>query len=436
MSLIEPRVLKGFRDFLPQQEAARKHILALLEKTVTKFGFSPIDTPVLEYAEVLLGKGGGETDKQVFAFEDNGGRKVAMRFDLTVPFARFMAANSSKLPLPFKRYHFAKVYRGENPQRGRYREFVQCDFDCVGVDSASSDFEILLLMHQAFLNMGIDAFKIHIAHRGLFNRFLKNQGLSASNVEVLRAVDKLGKVGEDEVRKLLVAHSNEAAAEAILAFIGARGTTNFETLDLLEKLAGGPDSDSGRLRTLLTWAEELGIGARFHLDPSITRGLDYYTGVVYETFLDALPGIGSVCSGGRYNNLAALYTKEDLPGVGSSIGLDRLIAALDELGMLDELRLTARPGAELLILCLDESLLPRYHKTAQKLREQGISCEVYPGAKKLAAQFSYAEKAGISWALIAGADEVSRGVFQLKNLSARESRDNLELSQVIASLRP
>ena len=291
-SIIQPRVLKGFRDFLPDTEIRRRGIIHNLENQFRLFGFVPIDTPILEYTEVLLGKGGGETDKQVYRFEDHGKRDVSMRFDLTVPFARFMAAHVNELYLPFKRYHMAKVFRGENTQRGRFREFMQCDFDIVGTDSASADFEIMMMMHDSFSALGVSGVTIHISHRGVFNRFLDHRGISENSTEILRTVDKLAKIGRDKVMEMLTECAGSDNAAAILDYISATGSFG-EVLSQLEALAGGEAEDTVRLRELHTAMEACDLSDRFVLDPSITRGLDYYTGVVFETFLDELPGIGS-----------------------------------------------------------------------------------------------------------------------------------------------
>ncbi len=321
--IIQPRVLKGFRDFLPDAEIERSTMMERLADAFRSYGFVPIDTPVLEYAEVLLGKAGGETEKQVYRFKDNGGRDVAMRFDLTVPFARYMAEHVGELYLPFKRYHMAKVWRGENTQRGRYREFVQCDFDIVGADNAAADFEILSIMRSAMVALGAPDTTIRMSNRAVFNRFLSRIGLEGQSVEILRVVDKLAKIGEGETKKLLAELAGEARADELLAYIRS-GEGFDETLARMEGLAGGPAEDTERLRAIRAMAEACGIAERIVLDPSITRGLDYYTGIVFETFLDALPAIGSVCSGGRYNDLASLYTRQKLPGVGASVGMDRL----------------------------------------------------------------------------------------------------------------
>ena len=303
--LIEPRVLKGFRDFLPDKEARRLAIIRRLENVFFLFGYVPIDTPVLEFAEVLLGKGGGETDKQVFRFTDHGGRDVALRYDLTVPFARFMAAHIAELPLPFRRFHAAKVWRGENTQRGRYREFVQVDFDIVGADSASADLEILLLIRECMKALGMEKSSIRFAHRGIFNEFLGRIGIRERSEEVLRTIDKERKIGEEAAKEMLAEIAGPEAASAILDFTRVEGDFA-ATLRKLEKSAGGDCEGIARIASIGRCLEEVGASSAFILDPSITRGLDYYTGIVFETFLDDLPSIGSICSGGRYNDLAYL----------------------------------------------------------------------------------------------------------------------------------
>jgi histidyl-tRNA synthetase len=428
--MIEPKVLKGFRDFLPEQAARRKAITSRLEEVFQRFGFLPIDTPVLEYREVLLGKGGGETDKQLYAFTDQGGREVAMRFDLTVPFARFMAAHGKELTLPFRRYHIDKVWRGENTQKGRYREFVQCDFDIVGADSASADLEILLMMHSAFEALNIDGVNFKINHRGLFNRFLSHRGMEDSSVEILRLVDKLGKAGPDWVEKQLTELVGADKAGDVLSYIHGEESSS-KTLEKITELSGGRSEESRRFEELLSGLKELGIGECFQIDPSITRGLDYYTGIVYETFLTDLPGIGSVCSGGRYNNLASLYTKQELPGVGSSIGLDRLVAALEELGKTG----FGEPASRIAIFSLDEKLMPYYHKLAMQLRSKDLSCEVNLSSQKLGKQFAWAEKQGIAFAFICGEDEIAQNRVTVKNLKKRESKTMITLEEAIAFCR-
>ena len=415
-NIIEPRVLKGFRDILPAGEIERAGLMEKITKVYRSYGFVPIDTPVLEYSEILLRKSNGETEKQVFRFEDNGKRDVAMRFDLTVPFARFTAEHESELYFPFKRYHLAKVWRGEKPQAGRYREFVQCDIDTVGSDSAAADFEILSIMRAALAEIGVSDVTIHVNHRGIFNRFLAKIGAADKSEDILRSVDKLAKVGEEEVKKELVEYtgSDEKASE-ILKYISGAGDFD-STLDMLEKMAGGPDSDTQRMRDIRGMMKAAGIEATYVLDPSITRGLDYYTGVVYETFLNQLPSIGSVCSGGRYDNLAGLYTKTKLPGVGASIGLDRLIAGLEQLGK------TSRKGSYLdaEIYCMDGNLSVHYQGVAAALRTKGINVEVFPEPKKMGQQYAVTEAKSVPWGLLIGSNEAEKNLVTLKNLATRE----------------
>ncbi|MEA5033070.1 MAG: histidine--tRNA ligase [Sphaerochaeta sp.] len=431
--MIQPKVLKGFRDSVPSQEIIKKQVISTLERDFSLHGFVPIDTPVLEYTEVLLGKGGGETDKQIFHFADNGGRDVALRFDLTVPFARFMAGHLNELALPFKRFHIAKVWRGENPQKGRFREFFQCDFDIVGIDSAYADIEILSMMHSALSSLGLQRFTIRVAHRGLFNAFLSHIGCLAQSVEILRIVDKLRKIGSAEVEsQLQEITKSPQAATAILSYIDAESSDDpLETLSVLSALAGGEQEHTQRMRTIFSMLGQLGIAGNFSIDPSITRGLDYYTGVVYETFLDDLPEIGSICSGGRYNDLASLYTKEHLPGVGSSIGLDRLLAALEEL---DSPLIQDVASSDVIILNQNENHRYHYHRVAAQLRESGVRCDVYIADKKQVAQFKYAEQNRIPYAILFSEEDVLRGTCTLRHLATRNDMPDLTLSQVVENI--
>ena len=436
---IEPRILKGFRDFLPQPEMIRRALTEKIENTFRSFGFVPIDTPAIEYAEILLGKGGGETEKQIYRFKDKGERDIALRFDLTVPFARFVAQHREELAFPFKRYHIAKVWRGENTQRGRYREFTQCDIDIIGSDSPASDFEIILLIYTTMKNLGIDV-TIHVNHRGLFNRFLAHIKQNDNSVEVLRTVDKLSKVGEDETRKSLTEIAGEENAQKILDFIGAKG--NFtDVLRRMTELAGGDCPESERLSALRQFMLDstdstgaTGITGKdpFVLSPSITRGLDYYTGVVFETFLNELPDIGSICSGGRYDNLAGLYTKtgESISGVGTSIGLDRLLAALESLN-----KLPAENFCPAAIACINAEKSGLYQALADKLRQAGISCEVFleQSEKQPVKQFQLAEKKGIRYVIIPGENPLENPVT-LRDISTRKNTE-LSIEQAIGVLK-
>ncbi|MDR2303184.1 MAG: histidine--tRNA ligase [Treponema sp.] len=434
---IEPRILKGFRDFLPPAEIARRDLIEKIEASFRSYGFVPIDTPALEYAEILLGKGGGETEKQIYRFKDNGDRDVALRFDLTVPFARFLAEHRQELTLPFKRYHIAKVWRGENTQRGRYREFTQCDFDIVGSDSGAADFEILLMIRNTLSGLGAGDIVIRLNHRGLFNRFLARIGVLDKQVEILRIVDKLAKTGREETLKLLSETAGGDRALQILDFIETKGSFE-EVLGKLTAAAcgngegtlGSSCPESERLSMIRQFMTETGgslVSDPFVLDPSITRGLDYYTGIVYETFLKDMPEIGSICSGGRYDNLAALYSKEAIPGVGSSIGLDRLIAAMENSG-----RLRFRPGyARLAIACLREDQGGACQALAEKFRQRGIACEVFLEEGKLTRQFMLAEKKGEQWLIIPG-DDPLHSPLTLRDLSKRENREGLSVEDIAA----
>lgn len=430
-TFIQPKILKGFRDFLPQDEILRSDLIEKLTKTFRSYGFVPIDTPVLEYTEILLRKSNGETEKQMFRFEDNGGRDVAMRFDLTVPFARFTAQHKEELYFPFKRYHISKVWRGEKPQAGRYREFVQCDFDTVGSDSAVSDFETLSLMKAALSAIGVDEIKIHVNHRGIFNRFLKKLGLSEKSEDILRAVDKIAKVGEEKVSAELEEITGNADSSAkIIDYI--KPLSSFEeTLSHIEELSGGEDEDSKRMKTIFSMMKAAGIEGTYMLDPAITRGLDYYTGIVYETFLEKLPSIGSVCSGGRYDNLAGLYMKEKLPGVGSSIGLDRLIAGLSELGI------TNAKGSylDVEIFNTDENLNVQYQEVAAKLRKEGISVEVFPDTVKINKQYSVTDKKQIPWGIMLSSNSETANTITLKNLKTREIFESISIEDAASKIK-
>ena len=420
---IEPRTLKGFRDYLPALMIPREHLLQTARTVYRRYGFLPIDTPALEYAEILLGKGGAESDKLVYRFTDHGGRDVALRFDLTVPFARFAAQHAGQLGTPFKRYAMGPVWRGENTGHGRYREFWQCDFDTIGTVSVASDAETLLVIHDLLDALGVGGFSIRINHRQVLNGLLEKQGLAAKSVEVLRALDKLPKVGRDGViaEMATTAQASTAQAEAILTLAGLEGDPTEILNRLAKELEGSPRGMEGvtRLREVLVVASQAGVApGRVSLDLSIARGLDYYTGLIFESFLDKLPGIGSVCSGGRYDDLAGLYTKQTLPGVGASLGVDRLLAALEELGLLAGKSLTT----DLLVLQFETGYLGSCYGLARQLHAAGVGAEVFPEARKLGQQLQHAEKLGFRLAAFAGPDEREKGFWKLKDLSNREEQ--------------
>lgn len=423
--MIEPKVLKGFRDSLPTQEIIKQELMKKVREIFRSFGFVPIDTPALEYTEVLLGKGGGETDKQMFRFTDNGGRDVALRFDLTVPLARYVAANKNELSFPFKRYHISKVWRGEKPQKGRYREFLQCDFDIIGSDNSQADFEILLLIHTCLTQMNVGSFKVLVSHRGLLNKFLAKLSLSEFNTDILRIIDKLGKIGIDgvvgELKELL---NNDDAIAKIVDFISIPKDSFEDTLAKLSDMFGADCEEIIRLNELMSMMKSCSIEKDFVIDTSITRGLDYYTGIVYETLLTEMPQIGSICSGGRYNNLAGLYTKDNLPGVGSCIGLDRLIAALEEI---NSPIVTQSSFADFMIVRKPDN--PGWAESvAQLIRSKGKKVDCYVGEKSQGQQFAYAETNKIPYVII---DE-NNGTYSVKEIATRKVLDSLTLDQLIS----
>jgi histidyl-tRNA synthetase len=435
--LIEPRTLKGFRDYPPELMIPREHLMERARRVYRSYGFAPIDTPALEYTEILLGKGGEESDKLIYRFKDHGDRDVALRFDLTVPFARFTAQYINKLGTPFKRYHMGPVWRGENTAHGRFREFWQCDFDTIGTTSNGADIEVVLVIHDLMRVLGFEHFRLHVNNRLILNGLLEELGLAGQTAALLRALDKLPKIGREAVQAEMADKAGVSAAQAdrVLTLTEMNGT-NVEILERLQRDFGGNTKATEgitRLGQLLQVVRNAGIADEcVCLDLSIARGLDYYTGTVYETFLNDKPDIGSVCSGGRYDNLAGLYTKQSLPGVGASLGLDRLLAAMEELKMLPKV---ATP-APVLLVQFSADRLGDYQHMARSLRAEGIGVEVFPEAKKIGQQLQYAEKRGFRAALIAGPDEFAQGVWKVRDLSCREETTvpNAEVGSALRKL--
>lgn len=424
MALIQPRTLKGFRDYLPATMIPRERLMETARETFRSFGFAPIDTPTLEYLEVLTGKGSEETDRQLFSFKTSGGRDVGMRFDLTVPLARFAAQHIGTLGTPFKRYHIAPVWRGENPQAGRYREFYQCDFDTIGTESVLADIEAVTVIDSLLRAIGIEAFTISINNRAILSGLLESLGLAEKTTPILRSLDKLGKIGLEKTNAEMVkaADITSEQADRVLALAQCDGSAE-EVFAKLPGIIG--DNETGaagiaRLQEIYNGAVASGVSPdRIKVDVSIARGLDYYTGVIFETTLDDLPSIGSICSGGRYDNLAGLYTKEHLPGIGASLGLDRLLAAMETLEVLSS---TSKP-CPVFIPFFDKEHRDDYLKMASVLRAAGIGTEVYPEAKKLGKQLKYADSHGFRYAIVAGGDEWSRGEVQVKTLAEKSTED-------------
>lgn len=423
--LIEPRTLRGFRDYPPELMIPRERLMETARRVFRSYGFAPIDTPAIEYTEILLAKveEGAEITKQLYRFKDAGDRDVALRFDLTVPLARFVSQHFAGLGMPFKRYHLGAVWRGESPQAGRYREFMQCDFDTIGTTANGADVEIALVIHDLMTALGFERFAIHVNNRLVLNGLLAALGLQDKAVSLLRSLDKLAKIGRESVRDEMVKEANVTVEEAlqVIALAETKGA-NRAILDQLTERFGGNESARRGVACLEEMCQVLQTAGvpeeRLKIDLSICRGLDYYTGTVYETFLSDLPGIGSVCSGGRYDNLTGRYTKQALPGVGASLGLDRLLAAMEELNLLPK----ATTPAPVLVAYFVAGKLGDYQRIARTLRAAGIGCEVYPEAKKLGPQFQYAERRGFRVAIIAGSDEFDKGVWKIKDLAKREEQ--------------
>lgn len=416
-TLINPRTLSGFRDFLPDAMIPRERLMETAREVYRSFGYAPIETPTLEYSEILCGKGSDETDRQMYRFT-HGKHDVSMRFDLTVPLARFVAQHAGELGTPFKRYHIGTVWRGERPQAGRYREFAQCDFDTIGTTSIASDIETGLVIHDLMRAIGFDKFSIRMNNRKVLNGLLQKFDLGDHSVAVLRALDKLPKIGRDKVQQEISEATSASTdrIDEILKLAEVRGDRREAQAQLQSICSGNELAEEGlqQLTEIVDAAEAVGIdNAHWSIDVSIARGLDYYTGTIFETFLDDLPSIGSVCSGGRYDNLAELFTKQQLPGIGASLGLDRLLAAMQTLEMLP----AVSTPADVLIVQFDAAFLNEYLKIAADLRAAGLRVEVFPDAKKLNQQFKYADRRGFRAVIVAGSDEFENEKVQVKWLA-------------------
>ncbi len=435
MEKIKPHTLSGFMELLPGPQMQMESIMEVLRKTYALYGFTPLDTPAVEAADVLLAKGGGETEKQIYRFQ-KGDSDLALRFDLTVPLAKYVALHYGELSFPFRRFQIGKVYRGERAQRGRFREFYQADIDIIGDGQLSilNEAEIPSVIYQTFTALGLKRFQIRVNNRKILNGFYAMQGLSDQSADVMRTVDKLDKIGADKVRAILVDDFSisEAAADAVLAFISIRGTSA-EVLAALEQYRGKNDLfDTGldELKTVVDCVAAFGVPEEnFAVDLTIARGLDYYTGTVYETTMLDHPEIGSICSGGRYDNLAEYYTDKQLPGVGISIGLTRLFYVLGEQGYLDPDLNTA--PADVLILPMSDDLSAAI-ALATKLRQAGIRTQLYAEKKKMKAKMNYADKLGIPFAIFLGEDEIAAGTATVKNMKMANDFSQAELQEMAA----
>ena len=423
MSKVQPRTLSGFMELMPARQIQFDRMMAVLRESYSLYGFTPLDTPIIEASEVLLAKGGGETEKQIYRFQ-KGDADLALRFDLTVPLAKYVALHGGELSFPFRRYQIGKVYRGERAQRGRFREFYQADIDIIGdgkLDIAN-EAEIPSIIYQTFTRLGLKRFQIRVNNRKILNGFYAMLGLTEQSGDIMRTVDKLDKIGPDKVRGLLTGELGltEEAAGDILRFIAITGS-NQEVLTALEGYRGRNEVfDTGltELETVVKYLAAFGVPEEnFAVDLTIARGLDYYTGTVYETTLLDHPEIGSVCSGGRYDNLAEYYTDRQLPGVGISIGLTRLFYVLGEQGMLNPQLPTA--PADVLILPMTAELTPAI-QLATRLRAAGVRTQLYTEQKKFKAKMNYADKIGVPYVVFLGDDEVSAGVVACKDMVSGE----------------
>lgn len=430
MVKIKPRTLSGFMELLPAPQQRMERIMQTLRDTYSLYGFTPLDTPIVEDANILLAKGGGETEKQIYSvsnfnLKSDKDSNLAMRFDLTVPLAKYVAMNYGQLTYPFRRYQIGKVYRGERAQRGRYREFYQADIDIIGdgkLDIAN-EAEIPSIIYQTFSKLGLKRFQIRVNNRKILNGFYETLGLSDKSQEVMRTVDKLDKIGADSVRKILIEDCtvSEEAANEVLKFISIKGS-NAEVLTALDAYKGKSETfDKGleELTTVTKYLSAFGVPEEnFAVDLTIARGLDYYTGTVYETTLLDHPEVGSVCSGGRYDNLAGYYIDKPLPGVGISIGLTRLFYVLEDQKMLNPELPTA--PAEVLVVPMSADQQGYAISVATQLRSQGIRTQLYTEQKKFKAKIQYASKLGIPYAMFLGETEEQEKVVALKDLTKGE----------------
>ena len=421
MAIITPRTLSGFMELAPKDQILFEKVKQKLEETYQMFGFFPIDTPVLEHSNILLAKAGGETEKQIYRF-NKGDTDMTMRFDLTVPLAKYVAKNAGELTFPFKRYQIGKVYRGERAQQGRFREFYQADIDLIGDENLSiaNDAEVPSIMYRVFTGLGLSDFTIRINNRKILNGLFAMLGLSDIATDVMRIIDKIDKIGKDNVEAELVDLGvSKDAADTILELLTFKGT-NEEVLDRLKTFAGKNemlDSGVSELCEVIYYIDKFGVPAgNYRVDLSIARGLDYYTGTVYETTFNRHPEIGSICSGGRYDNLAEYYTKKKLPGVGMSIGLTRLFYILNEF---DYLNRDLDTVADLLIIPMTDDMASAV-EISGVMREAGIRTQIYLEKKKFKHKIGYADKLGIPYAMFLGEDEINGNVVTIKNMKAAE----------------
>lgn len=422
------KTLSGFMELLPNEQVLFNQMKEKIQKTYEKFGFLPIDTPIIESTDVLLAKAGGETEKQIYSFT-KGDNNLTLRFDLTVPLAKYVAINANELSFPFRRYQIGKVYRGERAQRGRFREFYQCDIDVIGDGELNiiNDAEIPSIMYEVFKELGLDNFCIKINNRKILNGLFETINAKEKAVDIMRVIDKIEKIGVDKVKEELAELKiSEENIEKLINFIKIDGSTD-EKLQKIENLRISNETyleGVKELKEVIKYIRLFNVPEEyFAVDASIARGLDYYTGTVYETFLNDYKSIGSICSGGRYNNLSEFYTDKKMPGVGMSIGLTRLFFILNDIGLI---KADKKSISEILIISMIEDLTPAI-ETANKLRQAGINTEIYFDNKKIKTKFKYADKLKIPYVIVIGEDEIKTGTLTLRNMETGEQeKKNVE----------
>ncbi len=427
--------LKGFRDYLPEEMLQKDRMLQAVQRVFERHGYPPLMTPALEYSEILLGKYGDESEMLLYRFRDNGDRDVALRYDLTVPLARVLAEHG-EITMPFRRYQIAPVWRAEKPARGRFREFMQCDVDLIGADSVAADAEMLVIGAAVMKELGIDGYRLRINHRGILSALCRLAGLGTDGeADFLRLLDKLDKIGADSFRDQVakLPGIDTGGVEKVLEAVLAEGGDSRQMLQMLQQaLDTDPEAQSSieRLSGVLDLVEAAGVGDDCHVDPSIARGLSYYTGLVYETYLDALPGFGSVMSGGRYDGLVGMFAGKDLPAIGISLGIDRLFAAMKEMDLLEQ---RSHP-AEVLVVLFSNELAAASFEVASQMRGAGISVVVYPQEAKLKKQLQFAQRAGIPYVIVIGEEEHRQGTVGLRSMD-QGSQQEISVAEAIELIR-
>ena len=435
MNKVQPKTLSGFMELLPNEQVLFNQMVDKIRSSYEKFGFLPIDTPVIESSEVLLAKAGGETEKQVYNFT-KGDSNLTLRFDLTVPLAKYVAEYYNQITFPFRRYQIGKVYRGERAQRGRYREFYQCDIDIIGDGTLNiiNDAEIPAVMYETFKSLGLENFSIHINNREILNGLFESVNVKEKSVDIMRTIDKIEKIGKETLIAIFKDDYKiqDESINTIINFIEINGTTD-KKLEKLENLKIDNElykKGVEELKEVVKYIRLFNIpDEAFEIDLSIARGLDYYTGTVYETFLNDYKSIGSICSGGRYNDLAEYYTDKELPGVGMSIGLTRLFFILNDIGLITA---DKKSISDVLVISMVEDL-NKAIEVANELRNAGIKTEIYFDNKKIKAKFKYADRLNIPYVIVIGEDEIKSGLLTIKNMQ-EGTQEQLEIEKIIDKL--